>query len=78
MIEVVVLCVLGVLTAEIYVRTKHPKLYALVNSALGLGGILLIRFATAGEIAVTGYNSAFSAILGIPGAILVYISQIGG
>ncbi len=73
MAGIFVLCVFGVIMTEIYVRTKRPKAFALMNTLLGVGVMLLIRGIMGGAICVTGYSAALSAILGIPGAALIYI-----
>ncbi len=75
--ETVILCGLGLVMAEIYSRTRRPKLYAFLNSALGVGSMLMMRLITEG-FSVTSFNSAFSAILGVPGTALIYIMNISG
>lgn len=76
MTEIIVLCVMGVIMSEIYVHTKRPKLYALINSLLGTGSMLCSQFLAGGEINISGYNAAFSAIAGVPATVLSLI--IGG
>ncbi len=78
MAQTIFICVLAVIMAEVYVRTRHPKIYALLNSAAGIAGMILLRYFTAGIWEITPYNSALSAVLGIPGALLFYISGLGG
>lgn len=78
MAEIAVLCVFAVIVTEIYARTKHPKLSALINSGLGIGGMLLSQILAVGTVCVTPYNAALSAILGIPGAVLLYIFNLWG
>lgn len=77
MAEIIILAVFGVIITEIYARTRRPKLYAFVNTALGIGSLILWQ-ALSGTINLTAYNSALSAILGIPGTVLLYIMSIGG
>lgn len=78
MVETVIMCVLAIIMGEIYSRTARPKLYALLNTAAGVGGLLLSQLMINGDICVNNYNCAFSGILGIPGTILVCLLQIGG
>ncbi len=78
MVEAVILCALALIMGEIYTRTKHPKLYALLNTAAGVGCMLLAQFCLNGTIRVNSFNGAVSGILGVPGAILCAILQIGG
>lgn len=77
MAQILVLCTFGVIVTEIYIRTRRPKLYAFLNSAAGVGTMLLMQY-IAGGFAVNAYNSALSAILGIPGAVLLFIVNITG
>lgn len=76
MVEIIVLSVLAVIVTEVYAHTRHPKLFAFFNSAAGVGGMLLSQYLTTGGFTVTMYNSALSAILGIPGAVLIYIAGV--
>ena len=76
MAEIVILCLMALVMGEIYIRTKHPKLYAFLNTAAGAGGILLVQMITKSEICVTGFNTAISGILGIPGAVLCVIMEM--
>lgn len=76
MAEIIILCVMGLIMAEVYVRTKRPKLYAFLNTAAGTGGMLLVQLITKSEICVTGFNTAISGILGMPGAVLCVIMEI--
>ena len=78
MAEIIALCALGVVMGEVYARTKHPKLYALVNTAAGAGSLLLAQLLLNGEICVNSFNGAFSGILGIPGTILWVLLGTGG
>ena len=73
MAEIAVFCVLALIITEIYARTKHPKLYAFINSVLGIAVMLSTQFFGSGTLCVTPYNSAFSAILGVPGALALFI-----
>lgn len=73
MAGIILLCVAGLIVTEIYVRTRRPKLFALINSFLGVGGMLLIESLTGGAASVNEYSMAISAILGLPGAALMYI-----
>lgn len=75
MTEIVILAAVGLIMTEIYVKTKRPKRYALINSVLGIGGLLLVKLISPG-LAVTFCNSAFSAVLGLPGAALIYFSGV--
>lgn len=75
--QAIFLCVIAVIVAEVYARTRHPKIYALLNSAAGVAIMLLLRHFTAGVWEITPYNSALSAVLGIPGALLIYIVGAG-
>ena len=76
MVEIIVLSVLAVIVAEVYAHARRPKLFAFFNSAAGVGGMLLSQYLTTGGFTVTMYNSALSAILGIPGAVLIYIAGV--
>ena len=78
MAEIIMLCVMAVTVAEVYVRTRRPKLYALINSVLGVGGMLLSQYMLTGEMTVTAYNAAFSAIMGVPASLLMLILGYGG
>lgn len=78
MAEILILCAFGAIVTEIYVRTRRPKLYAFLNSAAGIGSMLLIQYITEGGFAVNAYNSALSAILGVPGGVLLFILNIVG
>lgn len=77
MYEAIILCVLGLVITEIYSRTKHPKLYAFLNIIAGSGSLVILQALTAG-FPITVYNSAFSAILGVPGTVLIYIMNVSG
>ena len=76
MAEIVILCVLALIVGEVYIRTKRPKLYALLNTAAGAGVLLVLQLAAKGEICITGFNTALSGILGIPGAVLCFIMDM--
>lgn len=78
MAEIVILCVLALIMSEIYSRTSRPKLYAFLNTAAGAGSLLLSQLMINGSICVNNYSCAFSAILGIPGTVLVSLLQMGG
>ena len=78
MVEIIILCTLAVIMSEVYSKTKHPKLYALLNTAAGAGSLILSQLVLKGEICINSYNCAFSGILGIPGAILLSLIHTGG
>lgn len=78
MAEILILCALGVIVAEIYARTRRPKLYAFLNSAAGVGSMLLVQYMTGNGFLVNAYSSALSAILGVPGAALLFIINVTG
>lgn len=77
MLEIVILVVLGLIMTEAYIHTKRPKLYAALNTAFGAISLVLVQ-TLSGGFNVTIYNSAISAILGVPGTILLYIMNTGG
>lgn len=77
MAEIMILVVLGLIITEVYARTRRPKLYAFINTAVGIASLVLFQV-SGGIINITAFNSAFSAILGIPGTVLLYIMSIGG
>lgn len=77
MAEIIILAVFGLIMTEIYTRTKRPKLYAFLNAAIGIGSLILWQ-ALSSTINITAYNSALSAILGMPGTVLLYIMSLGG
>lgn len=77
MAEIVILCVMGVIMCEVYSRTKHPKLYALLNTAAGVGSLFLWQFFS-DCVCINNFNSAVSGILGIPGVILCALLGTGG
>ncbi len=77
MAEIIVLCVMGVIMCEIYSRTKRPKLYALLNTAAGAGGLFLLQLFLDG-VYINNFNSAISGILGVPGVILCALLGTGG
>ena len=58
----------------IYIRTKRPKLYALLGALSG--GLGLAAVSVLGEIEVNFFNSALSAVLGLPGAVMVWIISV--
>lgn len=72
MYEILILCLLGVIMTEIYSRTKRPKLYAFLNVIIGSGSFIVLQSLT-DTLSVTNFNSALSAILGVPGTVLIYI-----
>ncbi len=76
MTEIIILSILGILMAELYTRTKRPKLYALLNTSLGGIALAFVQAVSGGMIIIDSYNAAFSAILGLPGAVLVYAAKI--
>lgn len=78
MAEIIALSVLALIMGEIYARTKRPKLYALLNTAAGAGSLLLAQYLINGGICINSFNCAVSGILGIPGAILCTLLQMGG
>lgn len=78
MVEIVILCVLAVIMGEIYVRTRRPKLYAFLNTAIGTGSLMAVQFLMNGTVEINNINGAVSGILGIPGTVLCSLLQIGG
>lgn len=66
-----VIMVCAFIMTEIYIRTKRPKLYAFIGALSGVSGLVLVSVFC--EIRVNFLNSALSAILGIPGAVMVWI-----
>lgn len=58
----------------IYIRTKRPKLYALGGALTG--GLVLVMFSVFCGIEINFYNSALSAVLGIPGAVTIWIITV--
>lgn len=77
MAEIIILAVFGLIMTEVYARTRRPKLYAFLNAAVGVGSLILWQ-TLSGTINITAYSSALSAILGIPGTVLLYIMSVGG
>ncbi len=76
MTEIIILCVLGSIMTELYTKTKRPKLYAFINTVLGVAGLFIVQLLSGGVLAVNSCNTAFSAVMGIPGAALLYIAGI--
>lgn len=60
-----------IIMTGIYIRTKRPKLYALLGALSGALG--LIVFSVFAGFEVNFFNSALSVVLGIPGAVTVWI-----
>ena len=58
----------------IYIRTKRPKLYALGGALTG--GLVLVMFSVFCGIEINFYNSALSAVLGISGAVTIWIISV--
>ena len=56
----------------IYIRTKRPKLYAVFGALSGVLGLTVLSVLS-GNMEINLVNSALSAILGIPGAVMVWI-----
>lgn len=78
MTEIILLCAMAIAVTEVYVRTRRPKRYALINSALGVGSMLFFQHMLTDEITVTAFNTAFSAIMGVPASLLMLILGYGG
>lgn len=74
----IILCGIIVISAfimtEIYIRTKRPKLYALIGALSG--GLGLAALSVFGETEVNFFNSALSAVLGLPGAAMIWIISL--
>jgi len=77
MIETVVLVIFALVVTEFYARTRRPKLYAFLNTALGVGSFVLWH-SMGGAVDVTAYSGAVSSILGVFGTIFLYIVGMGG
>ena len=71
MAEITAVCAAAVLTAAMYGKTAHPKLYALINAGTGVLSLAASQlYSGAGPEGITPYNTALSAILGVPGTVL--------
>lgn len=67
-----VIIVSAFIMTGIYIRTKRPKLYAVLGALSGVLGLTVLSVLS-GNIEINLVNSALSAILGIPGAVMVWI-----
>lgn len=67
-----VIMVCAFIMTEIYIRTKRPKLYAVLGALSGVLGLTVLSVLS-GNMEINLVNSALSAILGIPGAVMVWI-----
>ncbi len=62
----------AMIMSGLYLKTKRPKLYAFSGSILGGAALLVISGLSGGAVEINFMNAALSAVLGIPGAVLVW------
>lgn len=73
MTDIFILCGLGLIMAELYMHTKRPKLYAVMNSVAGAAALISMQLLGVLSSAVNSFSSGFCAVMGIPGAVLMFI-----
>lgn len=71
-----VIVVSAFIMTGIYIRTKRPKLYALLGALSGGLGLVALSFLSGGKPEINFLNSALSAVLGIPGAVMIWIISV--
>ncbi len=73
----IVLLISAFVTALMYKRTEHPKLYAFVGALAGAASLAAAEMLMNGSIGgINIYNAALSVFLGVPGTLLHCLLKI--
>jgi|GEM_PF-3165422 len=75
MFGIIFLVLLAFSMISVYIRTKKPKRFAVLNSAAGLISFAAVRLFTVGTVSFSVGSAGLSAILGIPGVFLYILFE---
>ncbi len=71
MAEIILICIAALIMAAVYSGSRHPKMYAFINTAAGVLSLAASEMLFSGNLnGINYYNTALSAILGVPGTLL--------